>query len=252
MEKDKLTAIIVDDEQGAINYLCDLLEDHKEIHLINKFTDSQKAIIEINKSKPYILFLDVQMPVKTGFDVIKAVRSKEYEPHIIFTTGFEKFAIRAIKYAAFDYLLKPINTFELENAIQRISNLKNQNPKSQQFDRLFDKITKTQPLKFNTSTGFVVIHPDEIIYLEASRNYCELFLINNRKELVTTNMNQVHQMLSKKSFHRISRSHIINLSFLQKVDRRKKACSLLADDESIILPIPPGNIRELEDAFGMT
>lgn len=251
MEKDKLTAIIVDDEQEAINYLCNILEDFKEIHLINKFSDSQKAIIEINKLKPDILFLDVQMPVKTGFDVVKEIRNNGYEPHIIFTTGYEKFAIRAIKYSAFDYLLKPINAFELENAIQKIKNFKNPKPKSQQFDRLFDKINLTQPLKFNTCTGFIVIHPDELIYLEASRNYCDLYLLNNRKELVTTNMNQVHKILSKKSFHRISRSHIINLSFLQKVDRSKKVCSLLANDESIILPIPSGNIRELEEVFGM-
>ena len=120
MEKDKLTAIVVDDEQEAVDYLCDLLGDYNEIQLLDCFTDSQKAIIEINNLMPDILFLDVQMPVKTGFDVVKSIRNNEYEPHIIFTTGFEKYAIRAIKYAAFDYLLKPINAYELENALQKI------------------------------------------------------------------------------------------------------------------------------------
>jgi|FLOH01.1.fsa_nt_gi two-component system, LytTR family, response regulator len=249
MEKDKFTAIIVDDEQDAIDYLCDLLKSHLEINLLSQFTDPFEAIKEINNSKPDILFLDVQMPVITGFDIINEVRSDNYLPHIVFTTGYEKFAIRAIKYAALDYLLKPVNPFELESAIQKIVKHQKQNTKSNQFDRLFDNLQTSKPLKFNTSTGFIVIHPDEIIYLEASRNYCELFLTNNRKELVTCNMNQVHSMLTSNIFYRISRSHIINLSFLQKLERSKKKCYLEADSESIILPIPPGNIKELEHTF---
>ncbi|MBC8320450.1 MAG: response regulator transcription factor [Bacteroidetes bacterium] len=249
MEKHKLTAILVDDEPEAISYLCELLEEHKEIELLACTTDPKIAIEEINNLKPDILFLDVQMPGNTGFDIIKAVRSNSYKPHVIFTTAFEQYAIRAIKYAAFDYLLKPINAFELENAIRRISNLKDKESKSGQFARLFDKINSSQPLKFNTSTGFIVIHPYEIIYLEASRNYCELFLINNRKELVTTNMSQVSRMLPYKCFYRISRSHIINLEFLQKVERSKKACYLQADGESVILSISRSEIQEFEKMF---
>ncbi len=249
MGENNLTAILVDDEPEAIKYLCDLLKEHPEIMLLNYFTNPQEAITEINKTKPDILFLDVQMPVSTGFDVVKAVRTDNYLPHIIFTTGFEKFAIRAIKYAAFDYLLKPINPFELENAIQKINKLKEQSTKSQQFDRLFDSVRDNQPLKFNTGTGFIVIHPSEIIYLEANRNYCKINLINNHSELVTTNMNQIHHMLSAKWFYRVSRSNIINVNFLQKVNRSKKVCCLEADGETIIISIPSGNIKELEDNF---
>jgi two-component system, LytTR family, response regulator len=247
MEKDKLTAIVVDDEQEAVDYLCDLLDDYKEIHLLSYFTDSPKAITDINNLKPDILFLDVQMPEKTGFDVVKSIRSKEYEPHIIFTTGFEKYAIRAIKYAAFDYLLKPVNAFELENVIERISNLKT--PKPQQFDRLFDKLNSSQALKFNTATGFIVIHPDEIIYLEASRNYCELYLRNDQKELVTNNMKQVSKLLPEGQFFRISRSNIINLSFLKKVERKNHQCTLMVDGEKIFLDASLKYLKMLEKEY---
>lgn len=247
MEKDKLTAIVVDDEQEAVDYLCDLLGDYNEIQLLDCFTDSQKAIIEINNLMPDILFLDVQMPVKTGFDVVKSIRNNEYEPHIIFTTGFEKYAIRAIKYAAFDYLLKPINAYELENALQKISNLKNQKP--QQFDRLFDKIKSSQPLKFNTCTGFIVIHPDELIYLEASRNCCYIYLLNNQKELITDNMKQVARLLPEGQFFKISRSNIINLNFLKKVERKKHECTLMVDGEKIILKGTLKYLKELEKEY---
>lgn len=244
----RFTAILVDDELDAINYLLSLLEEQTEIKVLSHFTNSQKAIEEIINSKPDILFLDVQMPVKTGFDVVKEVRDKSCFPHIIFTTGFEKYAIRAIKHAAFDYLLKPINPFELENTIHKLTS-NNGNAGSQNFDTLFSELENTQPLKFNTSTGFIIVPPLEIIYLEASRNYCEIYLTSGRMELVTVNMFQVNNMLPENRFHRISRSHIINLEFLQKVERKRKACYLLADGKSITLPIPPGNLKELEQVF---
>lgn len=249
MNEDRITAVVVDDEQAAIDYMVDLLEEHKEIHLLNQFTDPGLAITEINKSKPDILFLDVQMPEKTGFDVIKEVRSETYLPYIIFTTGFEKFAIRAIKYGAFDYLLKPINPFELEAAIQKLINASSPTSGQQKFDLLFSEMDTIRPLKFNANRGFVVINPSDVIYLEASRNYCEIHLSGNRMELVSVNMFQVINSLPKTLFFRISRCHTVNMSLIQKVDRIKKECHLIANGEIIKLKISSDNIKKLAQVF---
>ena len=248
MEKNKLSAVIVDDEQEAIDYLCNLLEEHNEISLLGKYIDPVISIGEIIKSKPDILFLDIEMPHYTGFDLIKEVRSDIYTPYVIFTTGYTKYAIRALKNAAFDYLLKPINPFELEAAILKLTISNEQYLKVQKFDELFSELEDSKPIKFNTSSGFTIIQPSDIIYLEASRNYCEIHQRNNRMELVTVNMLQVFNMLPK-NYYRISRSHVINLEHLQKVDRRKKICYILVDGKTITLPIPPGNIKELECIF---
>ena len=120
MKNKILTAILVDDEQEAINYLLDLLKGFKEIKILGSFTDPKEAIDEILTMKPEILFLDVQMPGKTGFDILNDVSGQEYKPFMIFTTAYEKYAIEAIRYAAFDYLLKPINETDLANAIERL------------------------------------------------------------------------------------------------------------------------------------
>lgn len=249
MVKGKFTAILVDDEPKAITYLCELLEEYSDIVIQGKFTNLQTAITEINKLKPDVLFLDVQMLGKSGFDVIKEVRSEEYTPYVIFITGYAKFAIRAIKYAAFDYLLKPVNPFELEVAITKVALENEQQSQLQNFDKLISEVENTRALKFNTSTGFIIIHPSEIIYLEASRNYCEIHLIDNRMELVTMNMSQVCNILQNPSFFRISRFHAVNLSFIQKVERSKKECYLLANGEKITLSISRSEIKELEQMF---
>lgn len=249
MKKDQFTAILVDDEKIAINYLCDLLQQYHEITLLGCFTDPVRGIHEINKSKPDVLFLDIQMPIKTGFDIIREVRTDDYIPHVIFTTAYEKYAIRAIKYAALDYLLKPINAFELENAIQKLSNINDHTSRSQKYDKLLSNLENIQPLKFNTSTGFVIIHPEEILYLEASRNYCEIHLTKNRMELVTVNMNNVFKMLSETSFFRISRFHTVNMNCIKKVERAKKECHLLYNGEEIVLKISKSKLKELEFIF---
>lgn len=250
MGKDKITAVIVDDEQEAINYLCDLLKEHRDISLTGRFTDPVKAIEEIQVSLPDVLFLDVQMPEKSGFDVIREVRSDTYLPHIIFTTAFEKFAIRAIKYAAFEYLVKPINPFELEAAVRKLCDTGYQSNMAHNYAKLFSGLKEPVPLKFNTSNGFVVINPAEIIYLEASRNYCEIHLTGNRMELVSLNMLQVINQLSGNSFFRISRFNTVNLKFLHKVNRIKKECYLLADGLPVVLKISVERVRELEWVFG--
>lgn len=249
MGENNLTAILVDDEPEAIKYFCELLEEHKEISLLSTFTDSQEAIIEINKAKPDILFLDVQMPDKTGFDIVKEVRINNYYPHVIFTTGYAKFAIRAIKCAAFDYLLKPVNPFELEAAISKLLLVNKAESNPQKYNKLLDAIEENQPLKFNMSTGFVIIHPLEIIYLEASRNYCEIHITGNRMELVTINMAGVISMLPCNIFHRISRFHTVNLNFIQKIERGKRVCYLMADGEKHTLNISRDDLKSLEKMF---
>ncbi len=240
------TAIIVDDERNAINYLLNLLVIHQEISVLESFISPELAIEQIRILKPDILFLDVQMPVKTGFDIVKEVRTDDYQPNIIFTTGFEKFAIRAIKYAAFDYLLKPINEFELSQTLEKIK--ENQSDSSEnKIELLFNKLSQSKKLKFNTSTGFIILNTDEIIYCEASRNYCEIYLEGGRREVVTMNMNQVGKLLPDPHYHRISRFNIININYLDRVERKDHKCLLKSNGDCFSLKISSSGLKELEN-----
>lgn len=249
MKPKQLTAIIVDDEAEAISNLETLLQPHQQVEIIGTYQDPEEAIREIQNNEPDLLFLDVQMPCKSGFDVLKEVSGGLYQPIVIFTTAYEKYAIEAIRHAAFDFLLKPISETELTKALQRIGEKQKQPDYSEKLQSLFRAIGKPKQLKFNTSTGFILIDPKDILYCQASRNYCELFLTNGERELVTCNMNRVGQMLPDDDFFRISRFNIINLGYLKKVERKDHSCTLLADGEKIVVKGTLKNLKILEEKW---
>lgn len=246
MNRNKLRAILVDDEQEAINYLSTLLEEYDNVDVIKTFTDYTEAIDEIIVSKPNLLFLDIQMPGKTGFDLLHEVKSENYLPTVVFITAFEKYAIEAIKNSAFDFLLKPVNKDELGITIKKIIEQNRNADYSIRLDKLISKLSKSRKVKFNTSTGFIVIEMSDIIYCEAHRNYCEIILRDNRREVVTINMNKVHMKLETDDFFRISRSNVINLKYLTKVERRNRICYLKENGEDIQIKISPSGLKILE------
>ncbi len=251
MTDNRFTAVIVDDELAAIEYLSGLLKSWEQINILGTFTNPEDAIDNILIDKPDILFLDIQMPGKSGFDVIQSVRSDSYNPQIIFTTGFESFAIRAVRYAAFDYLLKPVNNKKLGKVIERIQSIGRKDDIPLKIDKLFEKLKTSQKLKFNTGTGFIVIDPQEIIYCEADGNYCWIHLIDDRNELVTCNMNKVGNLLPETDFFRASRFNIINLNLLEKVERKKHTCYLKAEGNMFEIKISPRNLKLLEKQYSI-
>lgn len=244
-----MQAIIVDDEQKAIESLKKNLLAHKKIHCVGVYSDPDEAIEQILTEKPDVLFLDIQMPEKTGFDVVKEIRSDHYSPHIIFVTAYEKYAIEAIRHAAFDYLLKPVHSTELAQAIERIEKQQENLDFPAKIERLIDKLSQTKQLKFNTSSGFIVLDTDDIIYCQACRNYCEIYLTDDRHEVLTMSMNNIGMLLPESSFFRISRFHIINLKYLARVERRTHTAFLTVDSETTELKISPRNSKLLEQVF---
>jgi two-component system LytT family response regulator len=251
MEKRPLTAVIVDDEKNAIAFLKKLLIEIEFVKILGSYTHPEEAIDDIRSLKPDILFLDIQMHGKTGFEVAEELQRMKTPPQIIFITSFEKFAPKAIKHAAFDYLLKPVDPEELKETLDRIHTVHelNTNEIGLKFEKLLDKLHSSKKLKFNTSTGFIVIECDEIIYLQASRNYCDIFLVDGRTETVTINMNKVSGLLPEDQFFRISRFHHINLEYLRKVERRNHTCQLRVDGETFALPVSPRNAKLLEQEY---
>ena len=249
MEPRPIQTIIVDDEKKAISSLRQHLINHKQIHCIGAYNNPEEAIEQILTEKPDLLFLDIQMPNKTGFDIVKEIRSDNYLPHIIFVTAYEKYAIEAIRHAAFDYLLKPIHPKELAHSLERIEKQQENLEFPTKIERLIDKLSQTKQLKFNTSSGFIILDTDDIIYCEACRNYCEIYLSDDRHEVLTMSLNNVGKLLPESSFFRISRFHIINLKYLVRVERRTHIAYLKDDSDTIELKISPRNSKLLEHLF---
>lgn len=203
-----LQAIIVDDEWLVRTELQKLLSEFDEIKIVGEAASVQEAIHLIETFNPQLIFLDIQMPGQTGFDLVEKYNIKA---DVIFITAYDQYAIRAFEVNALDYLLKPISKARLAKALTRISdhqiepNIKN---KIQYDDIIFIKIDGV--LKF--------IKVESLKAVVAEGNYSFIYF-DNKKELVLRTLNDWEQLLPLKYFKRIHRSTIINLNFINKVEK---------------------------------
>jgi two-component system LytT family response regulator len=218
-----LRAIIIEDEEESLLLLQNLLNINGLAEVIGSEADPRKAVELIVSVNPDILFLDIKMPRKSGFEVLDDLRKiKSVNPYIVFTTAYDEYAIKAFEYAAFDYLLKPIEPHRLKDTIFRCidSRMSGINQKHEVLLESFKK------LMFRNISGIVFVDPAEVVYIEASGNYSVFHLCNNRTETVTSILGKVEDQLPSERFFRIGRSYIINLDYLKKVNTKKPQCIL--------------------------
>jgi len=241
-----IKTILVDDEPDAINLLKDLLVDIEEIEILATAKNVNNAYQVIIEHEPDLIFLDIQMPEQSGFELVKKLQNENIHLTIIFVTAFDEFAIQAIKHAAFDFLLKPIDRNELAEAIKRFKEEKQNKSVPDKLDRLLAKLEQPKKIRFNTRTGYLLIDPEEIVYCESDGNYSDIHLTSGKKEIITCNLRGMEEKLPAEYFFRISRFNIVNLKYLARVDRKSKICELSAKDTNYQLHIPKKRIKELE------
>lgn len=245
---ESIRAVIVDDEPEAIEFLGSMIDDlsqEEDIRVIAGDTSAASALNTILKLKPEIVFLDIDMPGKNGFELAEEIVNHNMNPAIIFVTAFDKFAVRAIRHSAFDFLLKPVDPDELRLAISRYKKNKRENNLKSQLDSLLHEIV-TKRLKFNTRTGFVYCHADDILYAEAHGSYSNLICSDDNTITVSMNIGSLEEFLSGKLFIRINRSVIINRRYIREVSRRSKTVVLRTDKKTYRFHITSRYIRKLE------
>ena len=242
---DNFRVVIIDDEEESIDLLKDLLSEYPEIHILESYSAPEDGKKGVLRYKPDVLFLDIQMPGKSGFDVLKEIQDFNLNPIVIFITGYDKFALQAIKFAAFDYLLKPVDPSELKITIQKLK-IQGKGDLTIQVSKLLDHLNSNVKLKFNTRTGFIIIDTSDIIYCQADRNYSEVYLTDGRKEVITCNLKKLYKELPQKVFFRATRSLAFNLNYLTKVERTKRKVTLKYQDEYFEFSVPYEQIQMLE------
>jgi DNA-binding LytR/AlgR family response regulator len=242
---EKIRAIIIDDEPEAITSLKILLEDYDEIEVVGEANGVDDGIAVLLDNRADIVLLDIQMPEKNGFELLHELQKYKLNPAVIFTTAFDQFAIEAIRHSAFDYLLKPIDPMELKKSIRRYQSKHDPNTVMVGIHKLLE-MNPNQKLRFATRTGSIFIHPDEIIYIQAEGNYSELFLIGEKRQMVTMYLKDIFDQIPASGFQRLGRSVVINMKYLKKVDRKKRICFLEYKDSQYEIRTPSKYLRELE------
>lgn len=206
-----MKALIIDDERLARTELRRLLEPFKEIEIVGEAVNADDAVNKINELNPDLIFLDIQMPGKTGFELLEELDSV---PKVVFTTAYDEYALKAFEYNALDYLLKPIETERLEETIKKVIEGKRKD-KPEVFINDILSADDQVFVKDGEKCWFVKL--DRVRLFESEGNYVRLFFEEN-KPLILRTLNYLDERLDNKSFFRANRKHIINLKWVESIE----------------------------------
>ncbi len=207
-----MNAIIIDDERLARVELKRLLTAHPEIQILDEAGNADEGIAKIGQHQPDLIFLDIQMPGKTGFDLLSEL---EKSPKVIFTTAYDEFAINAFEVNAFDYLLKPIDPKRLDSAINKLLKDEEESIRKKQASQDFLKDSDQVFVKDGDKCWFVELA--NIRLFESEGNYVRLYFDEN-KPLIFRSLNELEERLDPKTYFRANRKHIVNLKWIQGMD----------------------------------
>jgi two-component system LytT family response regulator len=207
--------IIIDDERLARNELRKLLADHPEVEVVAEATNAAEGIQKIDELQPDLIFLDIQMPGKTGFDMLAEL---ERAPHVIFTTAYDEYALKAFEVNALDYLLKPIDSGRLADAIHKLETLEEKENGQGEHSLVSRGILSDNDqvfVKDGERCWFVKL--SDIRLFESVGNYAKVYFSTN-KPLILKSLNALEERLDEKVFFRANRKHIVNLRMIEKVE----------------------------------
>lgn len=230
-----ITSTIVDDEPDCCESLVMLLERYcPEVKVLDICYSSETALQSIKEQEPQILFLDIEMPFMNGFEMLEKLGNINFE--LIFTTSYDQYAIKAIRFSALDYLLKPVDREELQKAVQKAAQ-RNKHPLPQQLDILLQKLRNpTIPINkiaIPTMEGFQLLAPVSIISCESESNYTHLFLKDKHKITASRNLKEMEEILVDYPFVRIHNSHVVNINEVEKYIKGEGGYLIMSDGSTI-------------------
>lgn len=232
-----IKAIIVDDELGARESLSKMIEKNcKQLEVVAKADSAQAAFEAITNKQPDLVFLDIEMPNGNAFDLLE--KFKEINFNIIFTTAYDHYAIKAIKFSAVDYILKPIDPEELVEAVKRFEKKQQGAPNvlDKQFKTLLSNVRPENKLKkvgIPDGDGLIFINLSDIIRCESDGNYTFFILTNGKKIIASRTLGEYEQMFTEDNFFRVHRSHLINLQHVKKYIKGEGGYVIMTDDSQV-------------------
>jgi len=245
-----MRAILVDDEISNLENLRTLLEKHcPQVTIIATAQNVSDAVEAIERYLPDLVFLDIQMGEKTGFDVLKLLPSRNFE--VVFVTAYDQYGIQAVKFAALDYLLKPIDIDELTCAVNKAEHKITTQKQTAQLDFLLQQLTKPETnmskiaLPMQSEIRYVAL--SEIIRCEADNTYTHFFLSRDEKILVSKSLKEYADLLRPNGFLRTHQSHLVNPKYIKSWLKEDGGVLLLFSGEKI--PISKPNKEMVKQAL---
>lgn len=232
----QITAVIVEDEIRNREFLKKLVEEFcPEVKVVALASTVEEAVAAINLHQPGIVFLDIELHSGSGFDVLQGVSKKNF--NVIFTTAYDHYAVKAIKFSAVDYLLKPVDMEELQAAVKKVAEKMETTDNQQALQMLLQNVRKSVDSDFSitlpTAEGLEFVPLQQIIRLEASGPYTHFFMKGSKKIMVCKNLKEYEMLLSDHNFFRVHNSHIINMKEVKRLVKSDGGYAVM-NDESMI------------------
>ena len=224
----RLKVLIADDERDAKKLLSDLIEESGNAQIIDYITESDKIETRVNIIKPDVLFLDIKMPSINGLEILERIRYYNQKLPVVLVTAYDKYIRDAIKLNVFSYLIKPIDRAELNYILQRLLKLRNENIRND---------NKSNKIKLPVKNGYAYLKTEELLLLEADRNYTHITTIKGDKFLSSYNLGRLFRLLPDYVFFRISRNRVLNSEYILRVNKCNKTCLIRVQGKESIFDV---------------
>ena len=230
-----LKAIIIDDEPDCVKLMALQLKMYcPQVEVVSECTSSEEGLKAIRSHAVDVVFLDIEMPKMNGFQLLEMVGNVDFA--VVFVTAYDKFAVKAFKFSAIDYLLKPTDAKDLQAAVQKVErSRKIDNRQMEMLKQYLTPTTKTFPDKIALphQEGVIFVELKNILYCEADDNYTRFFLANGQKHLVSKTLRDIQEILEERNFLRISRQHLINLDHIAKFMKGEGSYVIMTNGTSL-------------------
>jgi two-component system LytT family response regulator len=241
-----IKALIIEDEQKSREMMVMLVEKNcPQLNLLGAAKNVKEGVELINSLNPELIFLDISMPDGTGFDLLEQVQGKKFE--IIFTTATDKHALKAIKYSACDYILKPIDVDELKAAVEKVAQKKNAVPSMDNLQFLIQQFKKAddnyQKITLPTGNAYEIVNIKDIIRCEADASYTHFYLVGGKKLMISASLKHYEDLLPENDFIRIHHQHLINMGHVTRFLKQDGGYAVMSDGTQIEVS------RRKKDAF---
>ncbi|MDG1261489.1 MAG: LytTR family transcriptional regulator DNA-binding domain-containing protein [Flavobacteriales bacterium] len=209
-----MKALIIDDERLARKEILRLLENHPDVEIVGEAANSEEALALIDEKEPELLFLDIQMPGKSGLDLLTDL---DHAPEVIFVTAYDEYAIKAFDVNALDYLLKPVEEVRLAEAIQKVKDKISLREAQQTENISKEALSSSDQIFIKDGEKCWFVQLTDVRLFESEGNYVRVYF-NNYKPLILRSLNQLEERLNERQFFRTSRKHIVNLSWIDGIE----------------------------------
>lgn len=246
-----ITAILIDDDINLRNGMKALLDrTAPEIQIIGEADSVETGVVLMKKTQPQVVFLDIHLGDGSGFDILEEVsKSLKINSQIVFITAHEQYAIKAFRFSALDFLLKPVDPEELEKVIEKVKSIVHKNDSVAHIDLLLENIRKKvdnfKRIALSNADGVHLFEISDIIRCESLDNYTKFYIKNNKPILISKTLKEYEELLAEHGFERIHQSHLINLNYLKSYIKKDGGYVVMADETH--LPISHRKKERLQE-----